>query len=44
MDVDLQALEDVLKNTDGTAPVICQLPFEKARDVRFCIFISFSPF
>jgi len=33
--VALQALKDVLRNSDGQSPVIAELPFAKARDVSF---------
>ena len=38
--VDMQALEDLLSNSGGTSPVVSELPFTKARDVSFCIFIN----
>jgi len=37
--VALQAVEDVLRNSDGHSPVVSQLPFAKARDVSFFTYL-----
>jgi len=37
----MQALEERLSSADGISPVVSELPFTKARDVSFVLYLNY---